>query len=406
MIAMTFSNPSRRALMSGLGGLALATSAGQLAFARSTGQKKIVLVILRGAMDGLAAVAPYADPHYRPARGRLALSLPGEVEGVLPIAEGFGLHPRLEFLHAEWRAAKLAILHAACSPYRGRSHFDGQDVLENGGDTAFGLRDGWMNRALGLLPATASPKALAIGLASPTVLRGSTPYTSWTPPTQPDVPDSTIARLTDLYAGDTLLSPALAMALETSALVETQATEGLERRRGAGGLGGYRTLTQAAARILSAPGGPAAAVISLDGWDTHANQGAASGSLALRLQSLDAALASLKQDLGSTWHDTVVIVATEFGRTVSANGTGGTDHGAGGAAFLLGGSVRGGRMLGDWPGLAPAALLDGRDLSPVNDLRALFAGVLNQQWGLEAADLRSKVFSGGSPPSPLSGLIA
>jgi uncharacterized protein (DUF1501 family) len=247
---------------------------------------------------------------------------------------------------------------------------------------------------------------VAIGLASPTVLRGSTPYTSWTSPTQPDVPDSTIARLTDLYAGDTLLSPALAMALETSALVETQATEGLERRRGAGGLGGYRTLTQAAARILSAPGGPAAAVISLDGWDTHANQGAASGSLALRLQSLDAALASLKQDLGSTWHDTVVIVATEFGRTVSANGTGGTDHGAGGAAFLLGGSVRGGRMLGDWPGLAPAALLDGRDLSPVNDLRALFAGVLNQQWGLEAADLRSKVFSGGSPPSPLSGLIA
>ncbi len=402
---MTTSNPSRRAVVSSLGGLALATSAGQLAFARSTGQKKIVLVILRGALDGLAAVAPYADPHYRPARGRLALSPPGEVDGVLPIAGGFGLHPRLEFLHAEWRAAKLAILHAACSPYRGRSHFDGQDVLENGGDTAFGLRDGWMNRALGLVQATASPNAVAIGLAAPTVLRGRTPYTSWAPSTQPDVPDSTIARLTDLYAGDTLLSPALAMALETSALVEQQAIANTNDRPGARGLGGYRILTQAAARILGAPGGPAAAVISLDGWDTHANQGAAAGGLALRLQSLDAGLASLKSDLGDIWVDTAVIVATEFGRTVSANGTGGTDHGAGGAAFLLGGSVRGGRILGDWPGLAPSALLEGRDLSPANDLRALFAGVLNQQWGLESADLRSRVFTGGSPVNPLTGLI-
>lgn len=395
---------NRRHALVGMGAAGLVLSAGQVSFAQSSGSKKFVLVILRGAMDGLAAVAPYADPAYATARGRLALASPGQADGVLPIAEGFGLHPRLPFLHEAWTANELSVLHATCSPYRSRSHFDGQDVLENGGANVFGLADGWLNRAISLLPATDSAAAVAIGGSIPIVLRGPAPVSSWAPSTAPAVPEDTIARLTDLYAGDTLLSPALARAVDTASIVGDAAMQG-----GMGGRnlpGGYRILAAAAARILSAPGGPAAAVMSFEGWDTHANQGGANGALALRLQGLDTAMRTLKTDLGPVWKDTVVVVATEFGRTVAENGTGGTDHGTGGAAFALGGAVRGGRMLGDWPTLSSNALFEGRDLAPVNDVRGLFAGVLRDHWGLDQADLRRRIFPEGQDFRPIDGLLA
>jgi uncharacterized protein (DUF1501 family) len=384
---------NRRRLLSGTAGLALATFAGGLAIAAPAGDRKFVFIILRGAMDGLAAVAPYADSNYRAARGGLALSPPGEPDGVLPIADGFGLHPRLAFLGESWRAGELAVLHAAATPYRDRSHFDGQDVLESGADHVFASQVGWLNRAVGLLPAAGRTPAVAVGASVPLVLRGPAPVSSWAPSVEPAARADTIMRLTDLYAGDPLLSAALARAVETEGLV---GKDGPGKSGAAAGAAAYRTLAVAAARLLSAPNGPAAAVISLDGWDSHANQGGAAGFIANRLQGLDAALRALKEGMGPQWANTVVVVATEFGRTVAQNGTGGTDHGSGGVALALGGAVKGGRLLGEWPTLAPASLYQGRDLAPANDVRGLFAAVLRDHWGLDSGEITRKVFAGAS----------
>jgi uncharacterized protein (DUF1501 family) len=397
----------RRRLLMGAGALAIATSCGQLAFAAAAGERKFVLIILRGAMDGLSAVSPYEDPNYHAARGGLALAPPGEPDGVLKTADGFGLHPKLVFMKDRWDAGQLAILHAAASPYRDRSHFDGQDVLETGAARVFGASDGWMNRAVACLPSGASSTAVAIGGSVPLVLRGRAQVSSWAPSVAPVPLSDTINRLTELYGGDPLLSPILAQAVQTDALVG--AGDGTMMGGGAGraaGLGAYKVLATAAAKLLTAPGGPAGAVISLDGWDTHAGQGAETGILAVRLQGLDTTLQTLKEGLGDQWSNTVVVVATEFGRTVAMNGTGGTDHGTGSVAFALGGAVKGGRMLGNWPTLATGALLDNRDLAPANDVRSLFAAVLRDHWGLARSDLAGKVFADSPQLRPIDGLVA
>lgn len=342
---------------------------------------KLVVVVLRGALDGLAAVAPLGDPDYRRLRGDLALPEPGAEHGALPLTQGFALHPRLGFLHERWGEGELAFLHAASTPYRDRSHFDGQDVLESGGDQVFGTDTGWLSRALALRGGT----GISVGATVPLVLRGPGQATSWSPSVAPPADDDTLARLADLYAEDQVLSVDLAEAVKTAGLLDAH---------GRGRDGGWRTVVEAGAQLLLAPDGPAAAVVSLDGWDTHAGQGAAEGQLANRLGNLDEALRALRDALGEDWQRTTVVVATEFGRTVAINGTDGTDHGTGGVAFVLGGRVRGGRMLGDWPTLG--RLHEGRDLLPANDVRALFAGVLLDTWGIDGA------FAG---VRPLSGVV-
>lgn len=404
---MTLPPIDRRFLLAGAGALTFAAAGGGAALANTRGERKFVLVILRGGLDGLAAFAPYADPHYRPARGRLALPAPDEASGLLPLSDGFGLHPRLAFLHETWRAGELAILHAAATPYRERSHFDGQDVLESGGAKVYGLDDGWLNRAIALLPPDPHHAGIAIGGTIPLVLRGAAPASSWAPSVAPSPADDTLTRLMDLYAGDSLLGPSLARAIDTAEIVDDMGMAGQRGQRGQrGGLAAYAALMTPAARLLAAPDGPAAAVVSLDGWDTHAQQGGLEGGLAFRLAALDAALKALKDGLGAHWGKTVVVVATEFGRTVAENGTGGTDHGTAGAAFALGGAVRGGRFLGEWPTLAPGKLYQGRDLMPVNDVRSLFASVLEQHWGLNPAALRSRAFDGANALARFDRLIA
>lgn len=383
----------RRTLLAGLAALGIAPAFAQdLRFAAGPADRKLVLIILRGAMDGLAAVAPFGDKHYAGLRGRLAL--PQDM--LKPLGDGFGLHPSLGFLASSWDSGELAILHAAASPYRDRSHFDGQDVLESGGQAVFAIKDGWLNRALGTLPPDRKAEGVAIANAMPLVLRGSASAATWAPSFAPEADSDTLARLMDLYADDSLLGPTLAKAVETAALVEDSGMAGMagSARRGRYGPGQYRLLAEAAARLLVTPNGPATAVLSFDGWDTHINQGGLDGQLAQRLGGLDAALAALRQGLGDTWRRTVVVVSTEFGRTVAENGARGTDHGTGGVALVLGGAVAGRRLLGDWPGLAPAALYQGRDLAPANDLRGLFASVLEQHWGLEPAVVSKTVFPG------------
>ena len=380
----------RTLLTAGLSGLSLAMLGGNASFAQAPqAPGKFVFIILRGAMDGLTAVVPYGDPAYRTLRGAIALDAPGGPTGVLPLVQGFGLHPALKEMHGLWLKGQMSFLHAAASPYRERSHFDAQDMLEAGTPQLTSARSGWMNRALAMLPDGQGQEGVAIGRTIPLVLRGPSKATSWAPPLAPESDGDTLARLSDLYAGDAMLSNALAMAIETDRIADGATM--MEGGGGRGRQGAYAPLASSAARILAAPGGPAGAVLSFEGWDTHANQGGAQGQLANRLEALDGAVKALREGLGPVWANTSVVIATEFGRTVRINGTGGTDHGTGGVSFLLGGAVKGGGMLGDWPGLS--RLYEDRDLVPANDVRQLFAQGLTQAWGLDRQAVLSDIFS-------------
>lgn len=381
----------RHFLTAGLSGLTLSMVGGTASFAQTgVSPGKFVFVILRGAMDGLSAIVPYGDPAYRGLRGPIALDGPGTANGVLPLTQGFGLHPSLRGLHQLWQDQQMSFMHAAASAYRDRSHFDGQDVLESGANRVYGAPTGWLNRAISLLPNGPSKEGIGIGRTVPLVLKGSAKAGSWAPAIAEQSDVDTLNRLMDLYAGDSILGPALAMAIETdkTAAGTTMMASGNQSGRG-NAL--YTPLAQAAARILTAPNGPAACAISFDGWDTHANQGAAQGQLANRFAQLDAAIMALKTGLGPTWAQTTIVIATEFGRTARVNGTNGTDHGTGGAAFILGGAVKGQKMIGDWPGLS--TLYQDRDVIPANDVRTLFTTGIRTAWGLEEAAIRAQVFS-------------
>jgi uncharacterized protein (DUF1501 family) len=345
-------------------------------FARAETQSRLVLVILRGAADGLAIAAPYGDPDYRKIRSELAMPAPGKDGGLLKLDNLFGLHPSLAGVHDEFRKKQALIVHAVASPYRERSHFDGQDVLENGGSEVGLLRDGWLNRALAPLGGSLGHEAaIAMAVNTPLVLRGENSVTSWAPSRLPDAEESTILRLQDLYADDEFFATRLTQAINSQEIAGDEAS--MQRNRGNNrNAEAVRLTMQATASFLTAEDGPRIAVLEAGGWDTHANQGTTGGALANRLAGLDAGLIALREGLGSTWSDTVVAVVTEFGRTVHVNGTRGTDHGTATAAILLGGAVNGGRVLADWPGLGKSDLYEGRDLKPTMDVRGLFKGVL------------------------------
>lgn len=392
--------PNRRFLLQAGAGAALAAPFASAAFARTrrADGRKFVLIILRGALDGLAAAAPLADPRYEALRGRLAY------EGGTDLGEGFRLHPAMPVLGELWSGGELKIAHAVASPYRERSHFDGQDVLEHGGEETGALRDGWLNRALQLMGADA-PGAVGVGPSIPLILRGAAEASSWAPAVLPSADEATIFRLMDLYQHDPALSDALAAAVATEQAAEGMTEMQDDGRRGlrGGGPNAYAELAGAAANLLTAPDGPDLAVLGFDGWDTHVNQGAQTGQLANRLGGLDAAVAALKAGLGAHWRSAAVLIVTEFGRTVRVNGANGTDHGTGGAAFLTGGAVPASGFVGDWPGLG--RLYEDRDLYPANDLRSLFKGVLSEHWGLDRNDLERTVFPGSAEAAAFSGLI-
>ena len=400
----------------GLGALAAAGAlvGTRVAFAgASARQPRFVLIILRGALDGLAAVPPYADPDYAGLRREVALRAPGEPGGALPLNGFFGLHPALGFLQQCYTARELIVLHAVASPYRERSHFDGQDVLENGSVAAHALPSGWLNRALTQLPgALPRETGVALGQNVPLVMRGPAAVTSWSPTRLSALDEETLARLTDLYATDPLLSLRLADALAADALVAAEDTAPGQMQAAAQPPRGvqaynarYAQVVQAAAGFLRQENGPRVAVFDTSGWDTHANEGGAQGQLAGRLGALDQALATLKQGLGAAWSDTAVLLVTEFGRTAAVNGTRGTDHGTGAAAFLLGGAVAGGRVIADWPGLATHALYQGRDLAPTLDLRSVCKGILAEHLAVPERALEDGVFPDSRAAKPLRGLL-
>jgi uncharacterized protein (DUF1501 family) len=373
----------------------------RIPLAAAKADARFVLVILRGALDGLGAVPAYGDGNYASKRGQLALSAPTQkLDGM------FALHPSLTHLYERYQQKELIVFHAVASPYRERSHFDGQDLLENGMSKLKGDRDGWLNRALPTLPATKTRStdkvALALAQNVPLVLRGDAAVNSWAPSRLPDTDADTLERIADLYSTDEYFASRLQSALAADEI----AGEGMNAMQGKRDpLNGFSAVTSAAGKFLAASDGPRVAVIEVGGWDTHANQGAEQGQLANRLRALDQGLDGLRTSLGSAWEDTAMLVVTEFGRTVAVNGTRGTDHGTATCAFLTGGAVAGGRVIADWPGLATSDLYQQRDLQPTRDLRSVFKGVLAEHLGATESDLETKVFPGSRTASPLDGLI-
>jgi uncharacterized protein (DUF1501 family) len=339
----------------------------------------------------------------------LAIAAPGGPDGALALNNLFGLHPSLAFLHERFAAGELIVFNAVCSPYRDRSHFDGQNVLENGLTKPIGTADGWLNRALAALPrgtGRAPDRAVAISQNVPLILRGEAAVISKSPQTTPDVDEDLLARLADLYSKDDWFSARLSEAVLTEKMVDGAGDAAMSKTSGRAGYPDRAgAVARMAADLMRSDGGPEIAVIEAGGWDTHANQGGAKGALATRLAGLDNALKSLAEGLGPLWPQTAVLVVTEFGRTAAVNGTRGTDHGTGGCAFLVGGAVRGGQVIADWPGLSPRSLLDNRDLLPTLDLRSVFKGVLDEHMHVDANTLAKRVFPDSSGAHPLQGLI-
>ncbi|MDH3338660.1 MAG: DUF1501 domain-containing protein [Gammaproteobacteria bacterium] len=396
---------SRRDILKATGMGAIAASLPAVSFARANTNSRFVLVILRGAADGLAIAAPYGDANYSKLRGELALPSPDNGGGLFKLDGMFGLHPSLSGVFEEYGKERALIVHAVASPYRERSHFDGQDVLENGAANVGALRDGWLNRAIAPLGGSlGSEVAIAMAQNTPLVLRGDHSVTSWAPSRLPDADDSTLRRLEAMYAEDEFFAARLAQALKSQEIAEGQA--GLDQTKSRGNdAQQMRTMMQATARFLIAADGPRIAVLEAGGWDTHANQGATTGALANRLSGLDTGLMALRDALGNAWSQTVVAVVTEFGRTAAVNGTRGTDHGTASVALLLGGAVNGGRVVADWPGLDKSDLYQGRDLKPTADIRSLFKAVLSEHLSVADSFLNRTVFPDSGAAAPMRDLL-
>jgi uncharacterized protein (DUF1501 family) len=405
---------TRRRFILSSGAWAASAALPSVLFAKSGGPARLVVVILRGALDGLAAVPPHGDPSYAGLHRELAIAAPGAADGALGLDGMFGLHPSLEFLHERYLGGELIVLHAVASPYRERSHFDGQNVLENGLTQPLGSADGWLNRALASLPQRPSggvkfERAVAISQNVPLILRGETAVLSKSPLATPDVDEDLLARLADLYSKDDWFSARLSEAVQSERLADQLADDGGDSPKLMAATGAkpdrITGAAHMAATIMRSDGGPEIAVIEASGWDTHANQGGSKGVLAQRLRGLDNALRVLADDLGPLWPLTAVLVVTEFGRTAAMNGTRGTDHGTGGCALLVGGALHGGRVIADWPGLAPRALLDNRDLRPTLDLRSVLKGLLDEHLHIDSKTLATRVFPDSSEARPVHGLI-
>jgi uncharacterized protein (DUF1501 family) len=377
----------RRTFLGSAAGAVALLAAPHVAVAQAATGRRFVFIIQRGAADGLGTLAPTGDPAFAGIRGAFAEDF----------AQGarlgdFTLHPNMTQIAGLYAAREALFVHAVASPYRDRSHFDGQNILETGGNAAYTLRDGWMNRLLGLLPAGDS-RAIAVSATVPVVLRGAHDVASYAPSALPDASDDLLARVSSLYEQDAELHAAWGQAMQTRTAAGDLSANGGQSGAATGAL---------AARLLAGPEGARIAVIETGGWDTHANQ---RGRLGFQLRGLDAMVGALKTGLGADWASTLVVVATEFGRTAAPNGTGGTDHGTAAMAMLLGGAVAGGRVIADWPGLGQTALYEGRDLKPTTDLDTLLAGAVAQHYRLDPARTGRILFPNIANARPAEGLI-
>lgn len=400
---------SRRDILKTLGFLGCSAAASPLvtsmSFASAPWDNRLVTILLRGAMDGLAALPPLFDPDLSALRPTLSQT-PGA-----PLAQGFGLHPALEPLRVLWQAGELSFVPAVSTPYRdGRSHFDGQDVLEAGSaGVVSSARGGWLNRLLSEVPGLSGDTAFAVGREKPLILSGDFPSRSWSPETRLDLSSQARLLLDIMYADDPLFHAASDEALEIAQslglseeidsfgeMASLSRSARVNQRRAEGA----RVIAEFAANRLLEDARIAA--FSLDGWDTHRNQ---HNALPNALGRLADAILSLRETLGPVWQKTAVLVMTEFGRTAAENGTKGTDHGTGGTMIVAGGAVRGGQILGTWPGLDEAALYQRRDLMPTDDVRRYSAWAMRGLFGFDRAVLQEVAFPGldmGDDPGVLT----
>ncbi len=378
----------RRFLQLSGAGIAASLAASRVAFASAPTDNRFVFVFLRGGLDGLHALAPWADADYRRLRPALA---PGRDE-VHDLDGYFGLHHGLGALMPLWSAGELTFVPAATTRYRSRSHFDGQNLLENGTGQPFGARDGWLNRAITGLNAGDRRLGLSLGPAVPLILQGGASVQSWSNEQLPDLDEDFLARLAIVYRGDPLFAAALG---DAAGAPEPE-------MGGEAGGNGFATAARAAADLLARPEGPRIAVMEMEGWDTHVNQ---RPRLNGQFGRLAEGLLALRDGLGAEWSRSVVMVASEFGRTAAENGSGGTDHGTGGLALLAGGAVRGGRIAGDWPGLSARALFEERDLRAVNAYEGIFKAILIGHLGLDPGYAERIVFPGSADLAPVGGLL-
>lgn len=376
---------------------------------------RFLAFILRGALDGLATVAPVGDPNWVALRGDNALTLDGPTPA-LRLNDFFALNPAMPNLHGMFAAQEAIVVHACATPYRERSHFDGQDVLESGLARPAVADSGWLNRALAGLASAGrvdpnGSKALGVGPVTPLVVRGPAPVLSWAQQRVAPASPDTAHRLLELYRHS---DPKLASVLEENARLKAIENSGAMADAGGGkpppGPAQVRTyfaeVAGTAAKFLAQPDGPRVGALALDGWDTHFNEGIAKGRLSQLLGALDDALAAAKTNMGPAWRETVVALMTEFGRTAHINGTDGTDHGTGTVALLVGGALKGGRVIADWPGLRTADLYEGRDLKPTADLRAVLKGLLKDHLRADDRALTANVFPGSDAVKPMVGLVA
>ena len=397
--------PSRRVFLSSAGAFVAWANMPKLASAAGTRDPRLVVVILRGAMDGLAAVPPVGDADYVSIRGDLAIGTAG-LEPTLPLDSFFGLNQAMPRFHDAYKQGEALIVHATATAYRDRSHFDGQDVLENGMTAPHAADTGWLNRVAQVMPVgdkISSKGGLAASPTVPLILRGPAPILTWTPPNFQPAGSDTLQRLLQLYGEtDKQLAQVLAAGIGVDKLA---ASADMTRQPGHGVAGAFAELAAGAGKLLADDAGPRLAAISYDGWDTHAAEGADKGRLATLLGALDGALAALKESMAPVWKDTAVVLVTEFGRTAHINGTDGTDHGTATTALLIGGAVKGGRVVADWPGLKPAQLYQARDLKPTTDLRAVLKGMLRDHLGISEQALATRVFPDSIGVKPIDGLI-
>lgn len=408
---------SRRQALAAAAGFGLSLNfVARQAFAASEGalaRRRMIFVICRGGMDGLSVSPPVGDPDYAGLRRTIALG-----DDALKVDGTFALHPALPAVHALALAGEARIVPAVATPDRARSHFEAQDVLESGSAVVYGAPSGWLNRTVSSLQAQRKVDAIAIGATSPLVLRGPAAVSSWSPGKVVDTESRLPTLLQELYKDDSVLGPAFARGLATETMAQVAMTgmapsdpmmggaqpatvQAYQRQ----GQDAARKLGQTVAGFMREPGGPQIAAISLDGFDTHANQGAATGQLATRLGYMDAVLDGVHTGLGPDWQDTVIVVATEFGRTARINGTAGTDHGTASTALLLGGGLKKGGIVGDWPTLRTSALFENRDLAPTLDMRGLFKGVLAEHLGVDAKALDNQVFPDSGAVRPVASLV-
>jgi uncharacterized protein (DUF1501 family) len=404
--------PSRRQLLLSSGTLFAWAYLPRLAHSEGR-DPRFLTFILRGALDGLATVAPIGDPAWVALRGDDALTLEGKTQAV-HLDNFFALHPAMPNLRAMYEAREAIIVHACATPYRERSHFDGQDVLESGLAKPVPSDSGWLNRALASLTpgGRVDPngrKVFGVGPVTPLVVRGPAPVLSWSPQRIMPASDDTVHRLLALYRrSDQKLAQALE---ENTKLTAIERAGDMEQMPGGPKPGPgqarayFAEVAGTAAKFLAQPDGPRVGALALDGWDTHVNEGITGGRLSQLLGALDDALGAIKTNMGPAWRETVVVLVTEFGRTARINGTAGTDHGTGTVALLAGGALKGGRVIADWPGLKPADLYEDRDLRATTDLRAVLKGLLKDHLRADERTLSVSVFPGSETVKPMTGLL-